>query len=319
MNMAINKKILIFGAGGLLGTELADYSKRNNNQSFEIIPLLRDVCDITEQKDVTRALHTHKPDIIINCAVLISVDECEKNPILAEDINVGGVRNILESIKIEKTPLTFVQISSSEVFGRVKDGEYKIGGYKEDDEPQPISVYQRTKAEAERVVQDFAKMQSSLFNHWYIVRAGWLYGARRPTFIEQFLEKLQKDNTLDIIANQWRSPTWTRHFADGLFNILAKEGTYESSIYHIINETYTGEASTLDVVEELVNFLGVRKIRASLRLVHRDDIFKVPRAPSNVLINTKLPKLPLWRDALREYLYVGIFAQRLQTVQSNRI
>jgi dTDP-4-dehydrorhamnose reductase len=290
------QKILVTGANGLLGSELVAYT----HPDFEILGLTHDGCDITSPASIERALEAHRPDMVINCAVVVSVDKCENDPALCFGVNRDGVKHVLEAIAASGRPTTFVQISSSEVFGRVKEGEYAIAGYAEDDVPMPVSNYQKSKAEAEQILQDFAVVHHDTLTRWYIARAGWLYGASRRTFVEQFLEKLQQDEPLEVIANQWRSPTWTKHFAQGLFEIL--ETGRESGIYHVTNDAHPGEASTLDVVEELTLYLGLDRVRAPLKLVSRDAIFKIPRAPSNVLKNTKLPKLPHWREALREYL-----------------
>jgi dTDP-4-dehydrorhamnose reductase len=301
------QKVLITGANGLLGSELVQY----RHGDFGVVGLTHDSFDVTDPASIRAALETHQPHVVINCAVVVSVDKCENDPTLCFGVNRDGVKNILEAILQTGRPVTFVQISSSEVFGRVQEGEYAIHGYAEDDTPMPVSNYQKSKAEAEAIVQEFAAAHPGILTNWYIVRAGWLYGggpasaqgsgvARRKTFVEQFLDKLQQEETLEVIANQWRSPTWTRHFAQGLFEILDSERT--SGIYHIANEAHPGEASTLDVVEELAHHLGLDRVRAPLKLVSRDAIFKIPRAPSNVLKNTKLPKLPHWREALQEYL-----------------
>ncbi|MEK7176664.1 MAG: hypothetical protein AAB704_02495, partial [Patescibacteria group bacterium] len=63
-----------------------------------------------------------------------------------------------------------------------------------------------------------------------------------------------------------------------------------------------GEATTPQVIEEISKFLGPEKVKATLKEVSRAGFFKVPRSPSNVLKNTKLPKLLYWRDMLQEYL-----------------
>jgi len=290
------QKVLITGAGGLLGQELVRYVY----PGLEIVGLGHEECDVTDAASVRAAFERVRPDVIINCAVVVSVDRCEQDPVRCRAVNMGGVENLLGATRELGLRPTFVEISSSEVFGRVKEGEYKIDGYNEDDEPRPVSLYQRTKAEAERVVQEFAREHPDALTRWYIVRAGWLYGAGRATFIDQFLEKLQRDEPLEVIVNQWRSPTWTRDFAHGFFELL--QSGRESGIYHITNEVEHGEASTLDVVEEIALTLGPSRVRAPLRLVSREDIFKIPRAPSNVLKNTRLPKLRYWREALREYL-----------------
>ncbi len=135
---------------------------------------------------------------------------------------------------------------------------------------------------------------------YYILRAAWLYGRGRKTFVENFVESLQKPGEIVAIKDQWRSPTWTKHFVDELFLLLEKK--YPNGAYHGAAEVKPGEATTPDVLDEISKFLGPEKVRATIKEVPREGFFKNPRSPSNVLLNTKLPKLLYWRDMLREYL-----------------
>ena len=289
-------KIIVTGAGGLLGREIIT----RKQSGFEIVGLSHGELDVTNQKSIEYALLGYKPDAIVNCAVVVNVDVCEKDSGLCFAINRDGVANVLTTIKKIGRPTTFVQISSSEVFGRVKEGEYKIEGYKEDDEPMPVTNYQKSKAEAESIVAEFGRRNLDVLPHWFILRAAWLYGKGRKTFVEGFLKDLQESKELSVIGDQWRSPTWTKYFTDSLFELLT--GKYQSGIYHGAAEVGRGEATTPQVIEEITKCLGPEKVRATTKLIKRDDFFKIPRAPSNVLLNTKLPRLPYWRDMLHEYL-----------------
>lgn len=293
------RRIMITGAEGLLGQELVRYFGAQP-ENTQIIPLAHGKLDVTNKTQVIDALTLHQPTLLINCAVILNVDFCEENSSACYAVNRDGVKNILQAIRAHAKPLTFVQISSSEVFGRVHEGEYLINGYREDDEALPASVYQKSKKEAEDALIAFAQKHPSLLPHWFIPRAGWLYGKGRKTYVENFLEKLQKEEPLSVVKDQWRSPTWTKHFVQGLDTLIA--GGYENGVYHIVSEVRPGEATTLDVIDEIRAHLGARAINKKTLLVSRNDLFKVPRAPSNVLLNTKLPRLPYWREALREYL-----------------
>ena len=288
-------KILITGADGLLGKEITS-AKR---EGALIVGLSHTDLDVTNPKSIEKALDVHKPDVVINCAVILNVDKCEADQKLCFGVNRDGVKNLLEALLRRAKPVTFVQISSSEVFGRVNDGEFDINGYDENVPPRSASNYQKSKAEAEEVVRQVCSVNRDIFNRWFIVRAGWLYGRGRQTFVEQFAASLQKPEEMLVISDQWRSPTWTGDFVSGLFDLFSSER--ESGIYHIVSPVKKGEATTLDVLDEIRRFLGARA-KATYKMVSRKDLFKVPRAPSNVILNTKLPPLPYWRESLRKYL-----------------
>lgn len=279
-----------------MGKEIA----ATKREDFDVVALGHKELDVTSPASIEAALKKYQPEAIINCAVIISIDKCEADPQQCFAINRDGVKNLLEaSVKLGR-PLTFVQISSSEVFGRVGEGEYKIEGYTEDEEPQPVNNYQKSKAEAEKLVQEYSQKYPQIFKRWIVARAAWLYGQGRATFVEQFLEGLQKEGELTVISDQWRSPTWAGNFVAGLFDLL--ESSAPSGFYHVVEEVKLGEATTVQVVEEIIKFLGKDKVKAKLKEVKREDFFKIKRAPSNILLNTKLPKLPYWRKSLKKYL-----------------
>lgn len=290
-------KVTIFGATGLVGSELA---RALAARGHAVTALSHADCDVTNAEEVRRVLAEHKPELVVNCAVILDVDKCEANPALCYAVNRDGVENVLPACAALGTKPVFLQISSSETFGRVHEGEYDPLGYKEDDIQKPASVYQKSKKEAEDVLLRFVKENPTALRAWYIVRAGWLYGEGRQTFVDRFVTLLQSKKPLTVVKDQWRSPTWTHDFADGLGSLL--DGDYPSGIYHIVNEVKPGEATTMDVIDEIERFLGDRAAHPEKVLVAFKDFFKVPRAPVNVLKNTKLPKLRPWREALQEYL-----------------
>src|SRR3989338_4089698 len=257
-------KILITGATGLLGSELAQHWQRHDTtvaapSSVEL--------DVSSADSVRRAVRAFSPDVIINCAVIISIDRCEAEPDLAWAVNRDGVMNLLEAAREFLAPSLFIQVSSSEVFGRWNGG-FAINGYREYDEPKPDTVYQKSKTEAERMVAQFA-------------------------------EALRARQELTIAEDQWRNPTWTRDFAASLDALIANREP--SGIYHIANEVAPGEATVMDVIEEIRSYYAIPKEAIRLKPVHLHAFFKIPRAPSNVLLNTKLPRMRPWREALKEY------------------
>ncbi|GEM_PF-1459453 len=290
-------KILLTGGSGLLGSEIVRQAKEKD--SVILAPRHKEL-DITDKENVARYIKKHAVDCVINSAAQVNVDVCEANPEACYLLNRDGVKNILEAIKQNKKPVIFVQISSSEVFGRVHEGEYKIEGYTEDDFPMPASVYQKSKAEAEEITEEFCKKNPKIFPKYYIARVGWLFGKGRPTFVERFAKDLLLGGLVEAVKDQWRSPTATKDVALSLFSLVV--GHYESGVYHLAGEVKSGEVTTPQVIEEIRKLLGDKAKKATVKLVRRDEVFKVPRAPSNVLKNTKLPKLPYWRDALRDYM-----------------
>lgn len=291
-------KIVIAGSSGLLGQEIVRNFK--DRPGFELFPLEHRELDVTNREKTERVMQQLKPDVLINCAVIISIDRCQAEPELAYAVNRDGAVNLMVALAKAISGSTFIQISSSEVFGGWAEGEYKKEGWREDDERYPITVYQKSKREAEDLVSTIGKTRTNEFRRWYIIRASWLYGQGRRTFVEQFALGLQSRQELVAVRDQWRSPTWTKDFTESLAKVITEERS--SGIYHIANEVKPGEATTMDVIEEIRAHFAIPNKEVKLKPVSRREFFRVPRAPSNILLNTKLPRLRYWRDALREYL-----------------
>ncbi|TSC69210.1 MAG: dTDP-4-dehydrorhamnose reductase [Parcubacteria group bacterium Gr01-1014_66] len=220
-------RIAITGASGLLEQELVHHF--NTLADFIVIPLSHIECDVTDRASVKKILAAHQSDILINCAVILDVDLCERDQDHCFAANQEGVANLVYATDILKQPLTFVQVSSSEVLGRVHEGEYFINGYTESDEPKPSSAYQRPERSSEELIIDAGARGMHNLARWFIPRLGWLYGKGRKTYVEYFYEKLQDDKELVVIEDQWRSPIWAHHAAQWIALLLAQN--YASGIF----------------------------------------------------------------------------------------
>ncbi len=144
-------KILITGANGLLGSNLVFlYSKHNEVHATSRSKTTFKNCfnhklDILNFEDL-KIIKNIKPDLVVHCAALTNVDYCEENTREAYEINVEGTRNLINACK--NLNCYFVHISTDAVFNG------NLSNYSEENIPDPINVYGRTKLEAEKIVQD---------------------------------------------------------------------------------------------------------------------------------------------------------------------
>ena len=152
-------KILVIGGTGRLGRVLNVILQK---EKYTIIPLGSNELDLTG-KNVVDKIIRYTPDYIIHTAALSSVDECERHPNLAYNINTYGTERVANAALKLKVPLLY--ISTDYVF----DG--KNPPYSEDDEPNPVNVYGKSKLQGE----DFVKRLSSSI----IVRVSWLFGPEK--------------------------------------------------------------------------------------------------------------------------------------------
>src|ERR1051325_9398583 len=133
-------KILITGAGGLVGTHLSSALATDH----QVVPLRHRDLDIADGSSVRQLMQVEQPALIINCAV-VGVDECERHSNVARSINVSGPRNLAESAS--EIYAEFLHFSSNCVFDGARTDEVY---YTVSDIPRPINVYGKTKLEGEQ-------------------------------------------------------------------------------------------------------------------------------------------------------------------------
>ena len=223
------KRVLVIGSNGLLGQKVAEILVRGSVytitlasqeekpirplMSAEYIPL-----DITVKKDVKRVVFATEPDVIVNCAAITDVDACESKRELAWKINVSGVENIIEAARKDNAKL--VHISSDYVF----DG--KSGPYSEDDRPEPLSYYGKSKLASENALR-----ASGI--DYFIARTMVLYGFApgvKSNFALWLINNLEKAHAVRVVDDQYGNPTLVDDLAFGIASAIELGRT---GIYHI--------------------------------------------------------------------------------------
>jgi dTDP-4-dehydrorhamnose reductase len=187
-------RVLITGAGGQLGTALAEAFP-------EADALTRADWDVTHPRtDLVTGCY-----LVLHAAAWTDVDGAEVDPEGAALANVEGTRNVVA------LGAPVVYFSTDYVF----DG-LKAGPYVESDQPKPLSAYGRTKLEGEREVRD-----------GWIVRSSWLFGWTGRNFVRTMLELGAKQDEVAVVDDQRGSPTFVGHLAEATKDVLElPQGTY---------------------------------------------------------------------------------------------
>ena len=293
-------KILILGAKGMLGRELAVVF---NDQK----PVLWDKedFDITDRKEVFKKIFDLKPDVIINVAAYTAVDDCETNQELAMKVNGEAVKYLMESAS--DASAVFIHYSTDYVF----DGK-NCRGYKENDEPRnPVNAYGASKLLGENYIKNFYAKYQIQDTKYYLIRTSWLYGKYGKNFVNTISELLKKRDQIKVVDDQRGKPTYAYDLAVRTRELL--EGDYVSGIYHITNETENREkgVSWYDFAKEI--FLINRekmgpagrqagKNKEIMPCASREFLRPAKRPKWSALVNTKLPLMRNWREALKDYL-----------------
>ena len=178
--------------------------------------------DITDKENISKVLESFKPDIIINCAAYTSVDGSEINKELAHQVNVEGLRNLIQLSDINTYLL---QISSDYVF----DGDN--GPYSEDEHTFPVNYYGKTKLEAENILRGTRRK-------WAIFRPNVLYSSdlfSKGNFFAWIYKSLLKKDSISVVSDQISNPTFNQQFVKAIFQCIIMD--FEG-ILHIGSDDY---------------------------------------------------------------------------------
>lgn len=247
------KKVLITGSNGLLGQKLITLYKQVNG--VELIATSRgknrypdekgytyQSLDVTNEEEVHKVILNHTPDTIIHTAAMTNVDACESDKLGAESLNVDAVLYLVEAAN--KISSHFIHLSTDFIF----DGT--SGPYTETDKPEPLSYYGETKLAAENIIQNQG-------NKWSIARTILVYGIvhdmSRSNIVLWAKEALEKGQAVNVVNDQFRSPTLAEDLATGCRLIEQQEA---KGIYNISGKD---QMSIVEIVERVADYFGLDK------------------------------------------------------------
>jgi dTDP-4-dehydrorhamnose reductase len=204
----------------------------------------------------------------------------------AYELNSDAVGYIAEAA--ESVGATLVHYSTGFVF---EGSEEK--GYNEDANPDPQSVYGKSKLGGEQQAEKCSK--------YYIIRLNLLFGQggssvhAKKSFPDMILELAKEKKEFDFVTDEISTPTYAVDLAKATIELVKKP--YPYGIYHLPND---GKASWYEFAEEVFKDKG---IEVKLNKVNSEQFVRPAKRPKNsVLLNTKFPKLRTWQEALKEYL-----------------
>lgn len=243
----IKRRIFIVGANGMLGQRTIEfYSSDKNVQLFacsiEKKPLFNNVdylcCNITERDKIKQAVYNFMPDVIINAAAYTNVNLSETEREIAWKINVKGVEHLAESARVIDAHI--IHISSDYIF----DG--KNGPYSENDKPNPLGYYGRTKLASENVL----KISGALYT---ILRTNVLYGVAlksKADFVEWLVDTVRSGKPVRIVDDQVSNPT----FIDDLVQAISKVIEFRKyGVYNIGGREFLSRYEFTEIIADYFN------------------------------------------------------------------
>jgi len=279
-------KVLILGAKGNLGQDLVRAFEAAGHQ---VDALDREQLDVTDAAAVRARISVGGYGAVVNSTAFNNVDAAEDpaNADAVRSLNVDAP-GVMAAAAMEGGA-AFVHYSSDYVF----EGE-KPEGYAEDDEPNPVSAYGRSKLDGERAV-------AAAGGTWYVVRTSKLYGipgtsaASKPSFVTVMTNLAKTKPELSIVDDEVGMPTYTADLAAATVRLVGE--TFKPGIYHLVNEgpgvTWYGFAG---------EFFGLRGIATPRKPVPMSAFPRPARRPRfAALRNTKFPPLRPRIEALRAF------------------
>ncbi len=278
--------ILVTGAAGLLGHALGPRLTRAAPSPDALhLTDLADL-DVTDGTAVTEAVRVIRPQTVFHLAAWTDVDGAEDRPADARRLNVEAVEMVARAAA--DAGALVVHMSTDFIF----DGT-KPGAYVEDDPPSPLSVYARTKAEAE------TRVRAAAPDGHLIVRTAWMYGAGGRDFIDVILSHAQAGEPLRVVTDQAGCPTWNEDLAEALLAMV------ESGARGTLHACGAGEASRWDLAVEALRAAG---LDATPERVTTSSMPRPAHRPARaVLSTTRLAetvgfRFPPWQDSVRQYV-----------------
>lgn len=274
-------RIALTGAAGLLGRTL---QRRLAGRDLRL--LTRKEADLTDQAAVAAVFDRSPADVVIHAAAMTAVDACESRQVEAHAANAIAAENVARACAAHGTYL--IAISTDYVFA----GD--LGRpYREDDPPNPRTVYGRTKLAGERAIQGQGAKHT-------ILRTAWLYGPGGPSFVHTMIKLgSQAGEALKVVDDQRGNPTSTDALADVILGLL------DTPVLGVVHASCEGETTWFGFAQAIWKQLGLQ------RPVRPCTTAEYPRPaprPANsrlekrALSQAGFPMMPHWESALQRFL-----------------
>jgi dTDP-4-dehydrorhamnose reductase len=275
-------RIILLGKNGQLGKEFENYLGKLND--IELFSFSHSELDITDLEKVKTIFQDINPKVVMNCAAYTKVDLAENEAVTAYKVNSVGAKNVSYASYLVNAKVVY--FSTDYVF----DGN-KERPYTEFDNPNPLSVYSKSKLFGEIYTREHNP------NH-LILRISWLYGIYGSNFVKTIIRLAKEKGELRIVNDQFGSPTYALDVVRQTWKLIQAD---RIGLYHSAN---VGQATWFEFAKEIIESLNLNAKVIPIRTEQYPTLAKRPR--HSVLENylLKLENMNImrtWKVALKDF------------------
>jgi dTDP-4-dehydrorhamnose reductase len=268
----------------MLGRDLVPIASARNH----VLGRDMDDFDVADRGRVQKELLALRPQVVINAAAYTDVDGCESREELAFSVNAEGARNI--ALGCAAIQAKMIYLSTDYVF----DGSARLP-YREEDSPNPLNVYGRSKLQGERYIQE------TLENH-LIIRTEWLYGRHGRNFVDAILKKATQQAELRVVDDQRGTPTFTKDLSLAIDRLIGIEAR---GILHVTN---SGSCTWFDFARQILREKNPAQQEVRVVAISSTELARPARRPAYSVMSCQRyeqltgSSMRPWKEALREFL-----------------
>jgi len=279
-------KILVTGKEGQLGYALQELSENQFEFTWKFTD--RSELDITDSIKTQSVLKQFKPDWIINTAAYTDVDGAESNEEIAYKVNADGPYILAKSAK--EIGAKLVHISTDYVF----DGTKKES-YSENDKPNPLQVYGKSKHKGELLIQD-----TNISG--FIIRTSWVYGYYGKNFVNTMLKLAEEKDEIQVVDDQFGSPTYVNDLAEAILRLIINYSITKMEILHFSNK---GRTSWYEFADYLIS---IKNINCNINRISTEKFNQISKRPKlsefnlNKIKNNYNIHLKFWYSSINQFI-----------------
>ena len=303
------KRVLISGADGQLVTDIINtLSTPENDGFFNVFAFNRKRLDVTDKDALSGVFSKYNPDFFIQGASYHVVEEINKNPKEACDVNLASLHYLTELCN--KYDCTLINFSTNYVFSGLKpplEDLQELDHYNEMDEPSPVNLYGILKYAGEQIL-------STSCEQYYNIRVSGLFGktgsrakngSNFPYTIKKNLELSDNADNLEpvkVVADQLVNVGYTVDLAEVIVEMMIQEKQELYGLYHLANK---GECTWYEVASKVAEVLGYNEDKVVP--ISTDEFYTNLKRPKDTSLNMwKVEnrfgvEIPRWDDAIERF------------------